>query len=177
MGKRSKRRRQTGQRKSAAGATRRKSRRRLYGAGILLIVVLGVMAFWLLLPEEDAIANITVYKSATCDCCKKWISHLERHNFDVSVVNRNDVVSKKQELGVPTRLYSCHTARVDGYVVEGHVPAQDIMRLLEQKPDIRGIGLAGMPIGSPGMEQGSRKDPYTVYAFDAGRNTSVFARH
>ncbi len=135
------------------------------------------MAFWLALPEKEAIAAVTVYKSPTCGCCKEWISYLESHDFSVSVVNRNDVTPKKRELGVPTRLYSCHTAKVGGYVVEGHVPAEDIVRLLERRPDIRGIGVAGMPVGSPGMEQGSQKNPYTVFAFDNSQNTSVFSRH
>ena len=131
------------------------------------------------LGKREAIASMTVYKSPTCGCCAKWVDYMEDNGFDVRVVNRSDVESKKREFGVPERLYSCHTAKIDGdegYVIEGHVPADDVKRLLEEKPDYRGIGVPGMPQGSPGMETG-RKDRYKVFGFDRDRSTSVFNRY
>jgi len=123
-------------------------------------------------------AAITVYKSPTCDCCKKWISHLEDNGFKVKSVNMNNVVPKKIEFGITRQTASCHTAVVEGYVIEGHVPANDIKRLLKDRPKgVRGLAVPGMPVGSPGMEQGDRKDPYAVLSIDKQGQTRVFARH
>jgi hypothetical protein len=105
------------------------------------------------------------------------VEHLRRHAFTVVAKDTSDVSSVKQTARVPTSLYSCHTAFVNGYVVEGHVPAEDIQRMLRDKPKIAGIAVAGMPAGSPGMEVGSRKDPYNVIAFKRDGSTSVFAKH
>jgi len=110
--------------------------------------------------------EITVYHSPSCGCCKGWIEHLRRHGFAVTGVERDDVVLTKQQLGLPGELASCHTAVIDGYVIEGHVPADDIKRLVAEKPAIAGLAVPGMPVGSPGMEMGSRKDPFTVIGFD-----------
>lgn len=118
--------------------------------------------------------EITVYKSATCGCCKKWIAHLEDNNFQVNAVNVANVNQYKQEYGVSRELASCHTAIVDGYVIEGHVPAADIQKLLTEKPKVKGLSVPGMPVGSPGMEQGNRKDPYNVVSFDEAGNKKVF---
>ena len=123
-------------------------------------------------------ADITVYKSPTCGCCKKWISHLEDNGFKVKSVDMQSVTPKKIEFGITPQLASCHTAVVNGYVIEGHVPASDIKRLLKDKPkDVRGLTVPGMPIGSPGMEQGSRKDPYAVLTIDKKGGTTVYSRH
>lgn len=121
---------------------------------------------------------ITVYKSPTCGCCTKWISHLEQNGFKVKPVDMNNVGSKKIEFGITRPLASCHTAVVEGYVIEGHVPANDIKRLLNQRPKgVTGLTVPGMPIGSPGMEQGGRYDTYEVLSIDKRGQTSVFARH
>lgn len=121
--------------------------------------------------------KVTVYKDQYCGCCKSWIEHLREHGFEVVAHDTPDLVQAKRTGGVPEKLYSCHTAFVAGYVVEGHVPASDIQRLLRDRPKVAGIAVPGMPIGSPGMESGNRKDPYNVVAFTKDGRTSVFARH
>lgn len=122
-------------------------------------------------------ASMTVLKSATCGCCAKWVEHAQKAGFAVKVVNVDDIMAVKGKAGVPMKLASCHTTMVGGYVVEGHVPAADIKRLLAMKPKARGIAVAGMPIGSPGMEQGGRKDAFQTILFTADGKTTVFARH
>jgi hypothetical protein len=119
-------------------------------------------------------ATILVYKSPTCGCCNGWVEHLEDSGFTVDARNTNDVMSVKRDSGIPVRLSSCHTAIIDGYVVEGHVPADQIRRLLADRPDVAGIAVPGMPIGSPGME-GPGASPYDVLAFTHDGTTSVFA--
>lgn len=125
-------------------------------------------------PAE--MAKVTVYKSASCGCCKDWIRHLKANGFAVDAYNVEDLAEVKRQNGVSPQLGSCHTARVGGYVVEGHVPAQDIKRLLAEKPAVAGLAVPGMPAGSPGMD-GRRKDPYNVYAFNRDGSTSVYARY
>ncbi len=120
--------------------------------------------------------EVTVYKSATCGCCNKWIDHLEANGFAVTAHNVQNLEQIKRENGVSSRLRSCHTARIGNYVIEGHVPAQDIKRLLSEQPDVAGLAVPGMPVGSPGME-GPRSDPYKVYTFDRTGSTTVFARY
>lgn len=118
--------------------------------------------------------TITVYKSPTCGCCTKWIEHLEASGMTVVAVNKPDMTPTKRENGVPVELESCHTARVGDYVIEGHVPAADIARLLREKPEVVGLAVPGMPMGSPGME-GPVKDAYSVLAFLKDGKTSVFS--
>ena len=108
--------------------------------------------------------TMTVYKSPQCGCCTAWIAHLERNGFDVEVRNEARMAVVKRQYGVPSELTSCHTGIVDGMVIEGHVPADVIDRMLTERPDATGLAVPGMPMGSPGMEQGSPQ-PYTVYAF------------
>lgn len=122
-------------------------------------------------------AEITVYKDPNCGCCGQWVDHVEAAGFAVTVHDTRDLGRIKAELGVPEDLHSCHTATVDGYIVEGHVPAADIKRLLADRPEAHGIAVPGMPIGSPGMEQESRREPYRVILFQINGNRSVFARH
>ncbi|WP_144244189.1 DUF411 domain-containing protein [Nitrincola sp. A-D6] len=107
-----------------------------------------------------------VYKSETCGCCQDWIEHIEAAGIPVESTNLNAMNNKKMELGVPPQLASCHTAVIDGYVIEGHVPASDILRLLREKPAVTGLTVPGMPHGSPGMETG-KEDHYQVLAFDS----------
>ena len=121
-------------------------------------------------------STVTVYKSPTCGCCVKWVDHLEANGFQVETIDVSNVKAVKESKGVPRELASCHTALVDGYVVEGHVPVADIHRLLEERPKIDGIAVAGMPIGSPGME-GPRPVKYDVVSFNAGAAVGVFATH
>lgn len=121
--------------------------------------------------------SVTVFKDPNCGCCKEWVEHLRKHAFKVAVRDTSDVSGVKRMGRVPEQLHSCHTAFVGGYVVEGHVPAADIQRLLKERPKVAGIAVGGMPAGSPGMEMGSRRDPYDVVAFTRDGATRVFARH
>ena len=119
--------------------------------------------------------EVTVYKSPTCGCCSKWVDHMTAAGFKVTAHDTSNMQAVKTRLGVPDALASCHTSVVNGYIIEGHVPAADIQRLLRDKPRVAGLAVPGMVTGSPGME-GSRSDPYNVMAFGEGK-TSVFARH
>jgi hypothetical protein len=120
---------------------------------------------------------VTVYKDPNCGCCTLWGKHMEQAGFSMTYVNSTDLPAVRTKHRVPSTLQSCHTAIVDGYVVEGHVPAADVKRLLSTKPKVAGIGVPGMPIGSPGMEQGSRKQSFAVMSFDAAGKTAIFAEH
>ena len=140
--------------------------------------LLMVLAGFLVTVSALAESEVTVYKSPTCGCCKKWISHLEDNGFRVKAVDMNSVMPIKRQYGIGNSTASCHTALIDGYVIEGHVPASDIKRLLKDKPGhIRGLAVPGMPVGSPGMEQGARKDPYAVLSIDKTGRTEVYSRH
>lgn len=121
---------------------------------------------------------ITVYKDPSCGCCTKWVSHLQANGFAPEVHDRPDVDALKAGLGVPSALRSCHTAVVGKYVIEGHVPAADVKRLLAEKPaGTSGLAVPGMVTGSPGMEMGNRRDRYDVIAFSTTGATRVFAQH
>ena len=121
--------------------------------------------------------EITVYKSATCGCCKEWVKHLQANGFSVKAHDVPDIMPYKTANGVPATLGSCHTAKVGGYVIEGHVPANDIKRLLKERPPVSGLAVPGMPSGSPGMEQGGHKDRYDVLTFDKQGKTGVYTRY
>ena len=103
-----------------------------------------------------------VWKTPTCGCCKAWIAHLESNGFSVKANDVANTTATRERLGIPAALGSCHTALIGGYVIEGHVPARDIKRLLAEKPDAVGLSVPGMPVGSPGMEQGTQRDKYDV---------------
>jgi hypothetical protein len=126
---------------------------------------------------DPSLPKVTVYKSPACGCCVKWVEHMRAAGFEVAVSDMQDVSPVKERLGVGPSLASCHTAEVGGYAVEGHIPADDVKRLLKEKPKVAGIAVPGMPLGSPGMEVGSRKDPYQVLAFAKDGTTQVFASH
>jgi hypothetical protein len=119
---------------------------------------------------------VTVYKTPTCGCCTNWVEHLRDEGFAVETVDQPDLSPVKTEHGVPGALQSCHTAVVDGYVIEGHVPAEDIRKLLAERPAVTGIAVPGMPMGSPGME-GPYSDPYEVFTFDRTGPLEIFAAH
>jgi hypothetical protein len=129
--------------------------------------------------QKTAPASMVVYKSATCGCCSAWIEHLQARGFQVEARNVSDsqLTVVAIQSGVPADLQTCHTAKIAGYVVEGHVPAEDVQRLLKEKPAIAGIGVGGMPMGSPGMEQGGRKQPFNTMAFTKDGKQTVFAKH
>jgi hypothetical protein len=120
--------------------------------------------------------KIEVYKSPTCGCCGKWVDHLRQNGFSVKTIDVPDVTPIKRDHGVPVQLSSCHTAIVDGYVIEGHVPAQDVKRLLVERPAVSGLAVPRMPIGSPGME-GPNPEPYSVLSFDRSGKIEVFSTH
>ena len=160
---------------------KRKSKRRsqpasfaqrvFWGGGLAAVIgVLGLLA-----TQQSVAADIVVYKSPTCGCCGKWVKHMEDAGFSVDVEDRRDLTPIKAELGVPGRMQSCHTAKVGDYIVEGHVPADLVRRMLDEKPDIKGLAVPGMPMGSPGME-GPRKDRYNVIAIGNDGRLEVFAR-
>ena len=131
-------------------------------------------------PTETAVVSadaplLTVYKTPTCGCCKAWAAYMEREGFRVESRDVADLAAVKDSLGVPSDLASCHTGVVDGYVVEGHVPAEHVRRLLAERPDARGLTVPGMPIGSPGMEQGDLRQPYDVLVVGEGGEAAVYA--
>lgn len=128
---------------------------------------------------QPALPTMTVYKSPSCGCCRLWVDHAKASGFTVRVVDTNDLGGVKRDLGVPAQLASCHTVVVGGFLVEGHVPAGDVKRLLATRPRVRGLAVPGMPVGAPGMEQGAPADydRYDVIAFATDGTMSVFATH
>src|SRR4029077_7672899 len=122
--------------------------------------------------------TITVQRDPGCGCCLNWVAHLEKAGFKVSITESPEMDAVKDRRGVPKAARSCHTGVVDGYVIEGHVPAADIKRLLKERPAVVGLAVPGMPAGSPGMEvSNGRVQPYDVIAFDKTGKTTVFASH
>ncbi|MFV0299076.1 MAG: DUF411 domain-containing protein [Hyphomicrobiaceae bacterium] len=137
---------------------------------ILAVLAAGALP----LPLSIALAaqtSIKVWKDPSCGCCGKWVDHLSRNGFKATVIETSDMSSVKRRLGVPAHLHSCHTAEVEGFTIEGHVPAAAIRRLLSEKPHAKGLAVPGMPIGSPGME-GGRPERYDVMLFGDGRARS-----
>jgi hypothetical protein len=128
------------------------------------------------LELHAAVPEILIYKTRTCGCCAKWVEHLRANGFAPKVEDVPSTAEYRAKFGVPNRLGSCHTAMVNGYAIEGHVPAADIHRLLKEKPKAKGLAVPGMPLGSPGME-GPRRDAYDVILFRADGSTSVFQHH
>ncbi len=144
---------------------------RLMTAAVILAWGGGVTA-------QQAASVVEVYKSPTCGCCSKWVDHLRHNRFTVRTTDTEDMDAVKARYKVPAALQSCHTAIVGGYVIEGHVPASDVQRLLKERPAIVGIAVPGMPVGSPGMEvPGQKPAAYDVVAFDKTGRTTVFASH
>lgn len=131
------------------------------------------------LPASPAaLPLLVVHKTPTCGCCGAWVEHMRQAGFTVEVHDADNLEPVKRRLGVPYGKGSCHTAEIDGYLVEGHVPAEDVKRLLAQRPQARGLVLPGMPLGSPGMElPDGRSEPYTVELVARDGATTAFARH
>ncbi len=127
------------------------------------------------LANPAADRAITIYKDPNCGCCAEWVKHLSKAGFVTTVRDMTDMVTVKRSFGVPVALESCHTARIGRYTIEGHVPADLIVRLIAEQSPARGLAAPGMPVGSPGMEMGGQKDKYDVLAFDATGKTRVYA--
>jgi len=122
--------------------------------------------------------TIEVWKSPTCGCCKKWVSHLKENGFSVVTHNTQNMQSIKDDFGVPKKLRSCHTAKIGKYVIEGHVPATDINELIKMNPtDVKVLSAPGMPAGSPGMEMGNRFDPYPTVTYNTNKEFNLFNYH
>jgi hypothetical protein len=144
------------------------------GVAILALTLTSAVA-----PSTNAAPRkptITVYKDPSCGCCKNWIEHLIKHGYRVDAKDTPAMADIKRTLGVPEALTACHTAVVNGYLIEGHVPAADIAKLLEEKPKVAGLAVPGMPMGSPGME-GPRRQHYQVLSFDKSGKTKVSASY
>lgn len=124
----------------------------------------------------QAAERVEVFKSPYCGCCEKWVEHMRKAGFDVVTKDVNDVPAARKLAGMPERFGSCHTAKVGGYVVEGHVPATDVQRLLKEKPKAVGLAVPGMPQGSPGMET-NHPQPYDTMLVQADGSSKVFAKH
>jgi hypothetical protein len=144
------------------------------------LLVLSLMIFGVApASAADAPSSIAVWKSATCQCCGAWVKHLEANGFAVTVnaTEPTALAALKREAGIGDKLASCHTAKIDGYVIEGHVPGSDIKRLVAERPDAIGLTVPGMPVGSPGMEQGAEYESYEVLLIKRDGATEVFAKH
>jgi hypothetical protein len=126
---------------------------------------------------DASLSPVVVYKSPTCGCCQNWAEHMQAAGFPVETRDTENLDAIKTEVGVPFGQGSCHTARIGDYFVEGHVPADDVKRLLAERPDALGLTVPGMPVGSPGMEQGDAREPYDVLLVAKDGSTSVFAHH
>lgn len=140
-----------------------------------LFSVLGVMKA---VAAEAEKREIIVYKSSTCQCCTAWVDHLRQAEFTVHAHDVMDLMQYKKEADLPYGLGSCHTGFIDGYAIEGHVPASDIIRLLSQQPELRGLALPGMPLGSPGMDVGGGNTlPFTVVGYKASGESTPYRTH
>ena len=144
-------------------------RNRLLVAALLALAAAGAGAE----PRYD----VVMHKDPNCGCCGQWAEYLQANGFRVKTVMEDDMQSVKRRFAVPQRLTSCHTAKVGDYVIEGHVPASAIKRLLREKPAVAGLSVPGMPLGSPGMEVPGKKDAYDVVAFDKAGKIAVFESH
>jgi hypothetical protein len=141
----------------------------------ILPAVLGLIALTVPATAQGPVATpITVYKTPTCGCCSKWVDHMRANGFAPKVEDLPNLAAVKMSTGVPRQLQSCHTSVVEGYAVEGHVPADVVRQMLKEKPKIVGIAVPGMPMGSPGME-GSYTEKYNVVAFDKDGGQRVYA--
>ena len=144
-----------------------------------LLTLLAVSAVPLKTFATAVDLTMTVWKDPNCGCCADWVSHLEKNGFTVKVVDTGNQAIRSQ-LGIPPKFGSCHTALIQGYIIEGHVPSTDILRLLKEKPHALGLAVPGMPIGSPGMdgpEYKNRRDPYDVLLIQREGSAIVFSSH
>lgn len=145
-------------------------------------VVLGgistlALTIWTDLAKAAGLPAIVAYRNPVCGCCEKWVEQLKAAGFEVSMQDDPDLSARRSVVGVPEDLAGCHTALMGDYVIEGHVPLDEIQRLLTEKPKIRGIAVPGMPVGSPGMEMGESRDAFEVVAFATDGTRSIFAKY
>lgn len=146
-------------------------------AGLIAVSVMG-RRLWAALPGGTSPTPITVYKSSTCDCCTKWVDHIRANGFAPVVHDEEEMEALKTKLKVPENVRSCHTAQIDGYLIEGHVPASDIRRLLAERPKTAGLAVPGMPPLTPGMAgPGVEPRDFEVTSFQTDGSTRLFARH
>jgi len=153
-------------------------------SGLLALILILALSALPAVAQDASKTAVEVWKDPNCGCCVDWVAHMEQNGFTVTVHDTGNA-AKRAELGMPENLGSCHTALVDGYVIEGHIPAEDIRKLLEEKPEAIGLAVPGMPLGSPGMDgpvYEGRKDPYDVLlvsknAENGEVSTQVFTRH
>jgi len=147
---------------------------------ILNLVVITSMYFSIGFARAADIKNIEleIWKSPTCGCCEKWAQYMASHKFNIKTNNvTHGVLAKiKKEAGLAPQYASCHTAKINGYIIEGHVPVQDVKRLLLERPDAVGLSVPGMPIGSPGMEHGDEKEPYEVLLIKKDGTSETFSK-
>lgn len=145
----------------------------ILGLSVVFLIIAGLVVY----SNSTAGSSVTLYSSPTCNCCGKWADHLEAEGFTVETSHTSNMAQVKRQEGIPYNLSSCHTAVIEGYRVEGHVPAAQVRRLLEERPDIRGLAVPGMPLGSPGMESPNPEDheTYDVIAFGGAEGNYVFA--
>lgn len=144
---------------------------RLHFRPLALIALLGSAPVW-----AQSATTIEIYKSPTCGCCGKWIEHMQKNGFKVETHEVDDIPASRKKLGMPDKLGSCHTSKVGNYVVEGHVPAADIQKLLKEKPKALGLAIPSMPPGVPGMDI-PNSPPYETLLVQTDGTTSVFAKH
>lgn len=142
-------------------------------AGLLTFAATGLRA-----DSHSDLPVITVYATPTCGCCKGWMQHMRENGFEVKEIYQNDLSAIRAEYDVPAEMTSCHMGVIDGYAIEGHVPASAVKRILDERPDAVGLSVPGMPIGSPGMEMpNGMKQPFEVYTFTASGPKGVFEYH
>jgi hypothetical protein len=154
---------------------------RINGRRTLLTLALAIGCAWAgsvwMAAQSAAKPQMIVYKSATCGCCSKWVEHMQANGFAVKAVDVDDIDKVKRDNGVPQSAASCHTGIVNGYVVEGHVPADAVLKMLKDKPAISGIAVPGMPMGAPGMEvPGGQKEAFDIVSFDKSGKTAVYQK-
>ncbi len=145
----------------------------LFAAMVICMAVISAVAA----AQRPQLPVVEVFKSPDCGCCANWVKHLEANGFKTKVTNTEAIDEVKTRMNVPKKVQSCHTAVVDGYVLEGHVPAADVKRLLKDRPAVVGLAVPGMPMGSPGMEVGNTVQRYDVVSFDKQGATRVFASY
>jgi hypothetical protein len=146
----------------------------------VITLFVATIAVAIVVAQQFAPTAVEVFRSPTCGCCLAWVDHLRKAGFEVKVKDLDqDALDKmKADHGIPDTAQSCHTARVAGYTVEGHVPAESVHKLLKEKPAVAGIAVGGMPLGSPGMEvPGGRKQPFNVVSFTKTGETKVYASY
>ena len=142
----------------------------------LFIGIISLILVTISSPSQQSGPLVTVFKTPTCGCCGKWVEHLKANGFTVKVQEVNDTSAYEKQYRVPRNMVSCHTAVVNGYTIEGHVPAAEIKRLLNERPHAVGLAVPGMPVGSPGMEA-ARSEAYSVFVFDENGRASVYAHY